>query len=147
MRWQVPGSRIVLVSQRLLLRPIRIAVGVAADVLGRIDAALARVGVEVPASASDPAAESPAAEDPEDVDEKVSAVREARKAAMDRLDTGLAGRLRSVEQHLLHQRQTSSADVLLPARFDRSAGAARLEDIRRRLLANTSRPDGVEDDD
>lgn len=137
----------MLIPQRLLLRPIRMAVGVAAEVLGRLDAALARVGPRVPESASGTPTESPAAADRDDLDEKIIAVREARKAAMDRQDTGLASRLRAVEQHFVQQQQGSRADVLLPVRFDRSVSAGRLEDIRQRLLANTPRPDGAEEDD
>lgn len=118
--------------QRLLLGPAWIVVGAAADVLGRIEGALTRLADEAPQA------------EPVDVDEKVQAVRAARQAALARRDAELAARLAVVEQHLVDSGARSRSDVLLPGRGAVSAG---LEDIRRRLLANTPRPDDTQDDE
>lgn len=143
MRFPVLARGAMLDRRRLVLRPIRRVVGFATDALRRLDEALAGASPQ-PESGSPQG--PPSEEDPADIDEKIVAVREAREAAIARRDTGLADRLTMVEEHLLHQERSSRAAVLVSGR-DRSPGTARLEDIRRQLLANTPRPDGVEDDD
>lgn len=140
MRFSVPTRGRILDAQRRVLPPIRRAVGFATDALCRFERALSSQ-----AERGSPQ-ESPAAKDPADLDEKIVAVREAREAAIARRNTGLADRLTMVEEHLLHQVRSSRSAPLVSAR-DRTPGTARLEDIRKQLLANTPRPDGVEDDD
>lgn len=143
MRFPVLARGAMLDRRGLVLRPIRRAVGYATDALRRLDEVLADACPQ-PESGSPPG--SPSAEDPAELDEKIVAVREAREAAIARRDTGLADRLRVVEEHLLHQERSSRAAILVSGR-DRLPGTARLEDIRKQLLANTPRPDGVQDDD
>ncbi|MQA62598.1 MAG: hypothetical protein GEU86_14150 [Actinophytocola sp.] len=150
MRFSVPTRGRMLDARQRVLPPIRRAVGFAADALRRLDAALADAGSQPEPASSEPEPKSPqgspATDDPADLDEKVIAVREARQAAIAQRDAGLADRLTAVEDHLLHQVRSSRSAPLVSAR-DRLSGVARLEDIRKQLLANTPRPDGVEDDD
>lgn len=75
----------------------------------------------------------------DDADPKVAAVQQAQRAAMNRRDFELARRLSEVEQHLL--RQHTHGESLLPTHHDRRTADAKLEGIRKDLLANTPRPD------
>lgn len=80
------------------------------------------------------------AHDPANADSKVRAVQQARRAALNKRDFELARRLSEVEQHLLGQQHTHG-ESLLPTHHDRRTADARLEGIRKDLLANTPRPD------
>lgn len=110
------------------LRPLRGAVGAAADAFGRLDARLA--------AASEVAT-------PEE-DDKVLAVRQARQIALRSRDVDLADRLAAVEKYLLGGEARPRAEAFFPPRSGTSSGDARAAHIRDKLLANTARPDDDE---
>ncbi len=80
-----------------------------------------------------------------DGDSKVMAVQQAQQAALNRRDFELARRLSEVEQHLVRQRRPHG-ESLLPTHNDRRTADAKLEGIRKDLLANTPRPDPAAND-
>ncbi|MPY98036.1 MAG: hypothetical protein GEU97_08545 [Actinophytocola sp.] len=107
------------------LRPLRGAVGAAAEAFGRLDARLAAASeVEAP-----------------EEDDKVLAVRQARQIALQSRDVDLADRLAAVETYLLGAETQPRAEAFFPPRSGASSGDARAADIRNKLLANTARPD------
>ncbi|MPY79934.1 MAG: hypothetical protein GEV04_16040 [Actinophytocola sp.] len=108
------------------LRPLRSAVGAAAEAFGRLDARLAAAEAAVP---------------PPEEDDKVLAVRQAREVALKSRDVELADRLAAVEKHLLGSDTRPQTESFFTPRSGKSTGDARVADIRSKLLENTARPD------
>lgn len=87
---------------------------------------------------SDSAADHPSLSPVEDP--KVTAVQRAQRAAARAGDHKLARDLADVEIHL-RRRSGKTDGSLIPTHHDRSASGAKLEGMRRDLLAKTPRPD------
>lgn len=134
-----PRRSATAVATRVVLGPCRLAVGIAANALGKLDSALNQPD-QTARTAGTSVINS------EDFDGMLRAVQDAH-LRVDKRDPGLAERLRAVEAHLLEQRTRARGDVLLPLQLDRSLGEARLQEIRRQLMAATPRPEDTDDEE